>query len=157
MNDYNSLSEILYSNELDIKKFENLLSHNAQGYKFFWLEAIINLLPEKEDEIRFDEIIDEMIWEAWRIVTYYHLRLGPMVNGSAANYLERAIRTLYNCAKDELSIKMLSKEQLKGLIRKYNEQLREDKIHLTDYVPYRLISPFLDKLGKDYVERKDYA
>ena len=31
MNDYNSLSEILYSNELDIKKFENLLSHNAQG------------------------------------------------------------------------------------------------------------------------------
>ena len=58
MNDYNSLSEILYSNELDIKKFENLLSHNAQGYKFFWLEAIINLLPEKEDEIRFDEIID---------------------------------------------------------------------------------------------------
>lgn len=157
MNDYNSLSEILYSNELDIKKFENLLSHNAQGYKFFWLEAIINLLPEKEDEIRFDEIIDEMIWEAWRIVTYYHLRLGPIVNGSAANYLERAIRTLYNCAKDELSIKMLSKEQLKGLIRKYNEQLREDKIHLTDYVPYRLISPFLDKLGKDYVERKDYA
>lgn len=157
MNDYNSLSNILYSNELDIKKFENLLSHNAQGYKFFWLEAIVNLLPESDGVIFFEEIIDEMIWEAWRMVTYYHLRLGPTVNGNAANYLEHAVRKLYSCAKAELSIKMLSREQLKALIHKYNEQLHEDKVHLTDYVPYRLISPFLDKAGKDFVDRKDYA
>lgn len=30
------LSEILYSNKLDIKKFESLLNNNDQGYKFFW-------------------------------------------------------------------------------------------------------------------------
>lgn len=33
----------------------------------------------------------------------------------------------------------------------------EDKLHLTDYVPYRLIKPFVEKEGKDYIDRKNYG
>ena len=44
--DSSKLSSILYSNKLDVKKFENLLSNNDQGYKFFWLEAILELVTK---------------------------------------------------------------------------------------------------------------
>ena len=31
------------------------------------------------------------------------------------------------------------------------------KTHLTDYVPYRLIKPFVDKEGKEYIDKKQYG
>lgn len=43
------------------------------------------------------------------------------------------------------------------LIGKYNDVLEADKIHLTDYVPYRLIKPFMDKEGKAYIDSKNYG
>ena len=63
----------LYSNQLDIKKFENLLSNNDQGYKFFWLEAIMKLLPNNNESFTFEVVIEVMIWGAWRTVTHYLL------------------------------------------------------------------------------------
>lgn len=151
------LSEILYSNKLDIKKFESLLSNNDQGYKFFWLEAILRLLAKKRERFTFEEIIDEMILGSWRMVTHYHLRLGHTVNGNAENFLEHAIRILYEKTKDELGNKALSRDRLLLLIKKYQKELWEDKVHLTDYVPYRLIKQFVEKEGKDYIDRKNYG
>lgn len=151
-----NLSDLLYSNKLDVKKFERLISNNSQGYKFYWLEAILRILPDGKDEILFDEIVNEMIWEAWRTVSHFHLRLGPAVNGKVENFLEHAIRVLNECAKDELSTKIPSHDMLIRLIKKYDVHLNEDKIHLTDYVPYRLIKPFVGKEGKDYVDHKQY-
>lgn len=147
----------LYSNKLDIKKFENLLSHNDQGYKFFWLEAIMQLIPDNRELYTFEDVIDEMIWGAWGTVTHYHLRLGHNVNGTVENFLEHAIRILYEASKNELKNKMPSRERLLFLINKYNEQLLLDKAHLTDYVPYRLIKPFVDKEGKTYIDKKNYG
>ena len=118
------LSEILYSNKLDVKKFESLLSNNDQGYKFFWLEAILRLLAQKE-RFTFEEIIDEMILGSWRMVTHYHLRLGHTVNGNAENYLEHAIRILYEKTKDELGNKAPSRDRLLILIKKFQKELWE--------------------------------
>ena len=87
--DSGKLSTILYSNKLDVKKFENL-----QGYKFFWLEAILKLIAQNKQLFTFEDVIDEMIVGAWRMVTHYHLRLGHTVNGNAENFLEHAIRIL---------------------------------------------------------------
>ena len=47
-----------------------------------------------------EDVIDEMICEAWHTVTHYHLRLGPTVNGNAENFLEHAINTLNHFSKD---------------------------------------------------------
>lgn len=157
MGDLKSLSTALYSNQLDIKKFENLLSNNDQGYKFFWLEAIMKIIPNENDLFTFEDVINEMIWGAWRTVTHYHLRLGHTVNGNAENFLEHAIRILYESAKEELSNKTPSKDKLMYLIKKYDYKLAEDKNHLTDYVPYRLIKPFVDKEGKTYIDKKNYG
>lgn len=117
MDHLSKFSGILYSNKLDIKKFERLLCNNDQGYKFFWLEAIMRLVPNKAYDFSFDEIINEMIWEAWRTVTHYHLRLGHIVNGNAENFLEHAVRVLNECTKKELANKAPSHENLLRLIK----------------------------------------
>ncbi len=155
--DSSKLSTILYSNKLDVKKFENLLSNNDQGYKFFWLEAILKLIAQNRQLFTFEDVIDEMIVGAWRMVTHYHLRLGHTVNGNAENFLEHAIRILYECSKKDVGNKSPSKDRLLFLIKKYQDDLMDDKLHLTDYVPYRLIKPFVEKEGKVYIDRKNYG
>lgn len=155
--DSGKLSTILYSNKLDVKKFENLLSNNDQGYKFFWLEAILKLIAQNKQLFTFEDVIDEMIVGAWRMVTHYHIRLGHTANGNAENFLEHAIRILYECSKEDIGNKTPSKDRLLFLIQKYQDNLMEDKLHLTDYVPYRLIKPFVEKEGKDYIDRKNYG
>lgn len=157
MGDNRKMELPLYSNKLNVKKFENLLSNNDQGYKFFWLEAIMKLIPNGNDLFTFEDVINEMIVGAWKTVTHYHLRLGHTVNGNAENFLEHAIRLLYENAKTELKNKVPSRDRLLYLIGKYNDVLEADKIHLTDYVPYRLIKPFMDKEGKAYIDSKNYG
>lgn len=157
MSDVRRLDLTLYSNKLNVKKFENLLSNNDQGYKFFWLEAIMRLIPNGNDLFSFEDVINEMIVGAWKTVTHYHLRLGHTVNGNAENFLEHAIRILYDKSKKELRNKAPSNERLLYLINKYNDDLMDDKNHLTDYVPYRLIKPFVDKEGKKYIDNKSYG
>ncbi len=155
--DSGKLSTILYSNKLDVKKFESLLSNNDQGYKFFWLEAILKSIARNKQLFTFEDVIDEMIVGAWRMVTHYHLHLGHTVNGNAENFLEHAIRILYECSKKDVGNKSPSKDRLLFLIQKYQDDLMDDKLHLTDYVPYRLIKPFVEKEGKDYIDRKNYS
>lgn len=157
MGDNRKMELPLYSNKLNVKKFENLLSNNDQGYKFFWLEAIMKLIPNGNDLFTFEDVISEMIVGAWKTVTHYHLRLGHTVNGNAENFLEHAIRLLYENAKTELKNKVPSRDRLLYLVGKYNDVLEADKIHLTDYVPYRLIKPFMDKEGKAYIDSKNYG
>ena len=86
--------EIVYENNLDTDKFARMFNNKAQSYNFYWFEAILNLMKTEERDFTFDEVIDEMICEAWHTVTHYHLRLGPTVNGNAENFLEHAINTL---------------------------------------------------------------
>ena len=112
MGDNRKMELPLYSNKLNVKKFENLLSNNDQGYKFFWLEAIMKLIPNGNDLFTFEDVINEMIVSAWKTVTHYHLRLGHTVNGNAENFLEHAIRLLYGNAKTELKNKVPSRDRL---------------------------------------------
>lgn len=151
------ISRLISSSELDVKKFERLLSNNDQGYKFFWLEAIMRLLPTGKESYSFDEIINEMIWEAWETVTHYHLRLGHTVGDTVENFLEHAIKILYECVKRELDNKVPSRSRVLSIIRKNEALIMPDKVHLTDYVPYRLIKPFVDSEGKNYIDKKNYS
>lgn len=76
---------------------------------------------------------------------------------NAENFLEHAIRILYECSKEDVGNKSPSKDRLLFLIQKYQDNLMDDKLHLTDYVPYRLIKPFVEKEGKDYIDGKNYG
>lgn len=139
--------EIVYENNLDTDKFARMFNNKAQSYKFYWFEAILNLTVVSEEDLTFEEIIDEMICEAWYTVTHYHLRLGPTVNGNAENFLEHAINTL-NATATGLS-QNPSKDDLKQAIRDCEKELKRDKYRLTDYVPYKLLYPFFDVEGME--------
>lgn len=139
--------DLVYENNLDTDKFARMFNNKAQSYKFYWFEAILNLTKTSEEDLSFEDVIDEMICEAWHTVTHYHLRLGPTVNGNAENFLEHAINTLNNTVSD-LS-QNPSKEELKHAIRECEKELKRDKIRLTDYVPYKLLYPFFDVEGME--------
>lgn len=139
--------KVVYENNLYTDKFARMFNNKAQSYKFYWFEAILNLTKISEKDLTFEEIIDEMICEAWHTVTYYHLRLGPKVNGNAENFLEHAINTL-NSNISDLSQNQ-SKEELKRAIKQCDKELRRDKTRLTDYVPYKLLYPFFNVEGME--------
>ena len=139
--------EIVYENNLDTDKFARMFNNKAQSYKFYWFEAILNLSVVSDEDLTFEEIIDEMICEAWHTVTHYHLRLGSVVNGNSENFLEHAINTL-NVTATGLS-QNPSKEELKEAIKECDKELKRDKYRLTDYVPYKLLYPFFDTEGME--------
>lgn len=150
------LSRIVYENNLDIERFSRMFNNKTQSYKFYWFEAILNLTLSTNEDLTFNEIINEMICEAWHTVTHYHLRLGPNVNGSAVNFLEHAINML-NLKNKDLS-QNPSKEELKNAIMLSEKELKRDKTRLSDYVPYKLLYPFFDidglKEGLEYIKKE---
>ena len=135
-----------YQKNLDLRAFSQLLKDNAQGYKYYWLEAILELSGTRDDDLSFDEIFDLMIFNAWYSVTYYHLRLGPTVNGKAVNYLEHAVKCL-NKQHPELTQGAISDDRIKQAITNSKDILKTDKLGLCHYVPHRLLSPFFKTAG----------
>lgn len=154
----NNQLEIIYENNLDIQKFARMFNNKSQSYKFYWFEAILNLTMLSENDLTFDEIINEMICEAWHTVTHYHLRLGPTVNGNAENFLEHAINVLNQNVPD--LPQNPSKDELKLAIKSCEKELKRDKMRLTDYVPYKLLYPFFDvegmEEGLDYIKNDQH-
>lgn len=54
-----------YYNTLDIEGFSHMMKDPSYCYKFYWLEAIVQLIAEGVKETTFDAVIDEMICNAW--------------------------------------------------------------------------------------------
>ena len=98
-------------------------------YKFYWLEAIVNLISQGIRETTFDEIIDEMIANAWYSVREFHIHLsGIQVDGMVRDGLERAILNL--TAVSDLSANA-SKVEIKNAIQEHNGELKQAKEQLT--------------------------
>lgn len=133
-----------YINLLDTDKFARMLDDPTQCYKFYWLDAILTLIPATENEIPFNSIFDEMIYAAWHSVTKYHLRLGPAIKGASANLLEQAVRIVES---DPELVQSPSKEQILNAIRRRDKDLKGIKERLTRNVPYRLLSSFMSEIG----------
>ncbi len=62
-----------YLNTLDVEGFSKMLKDPSFCYKFFWLEAIVKLVSEGVNYASYDEIINEMIANAWYSVLEYHI------------------------------------------------------------------------------------
>ena len=64
-----------YYNSLDIHAFSLMMKNPSYCYKFYWLEAIVHQISEGVKETSFNEIIDEMIANAWYTVLEFHIHL----------------------------------------------------------------------------------
>ena len=67
--------EANYYNQLDIEAFSQMMKDPSYCYKFYWLEAVVHIISEGKNETTFDEIIDEMIANAWYSVREFHIHL----------------------------------------------------------------------------------
>lgn len=135
-----------FEKTLNCGAFSRLLKYNAQGYKYYWLESILDLSLHSDKALSYDEIFNEMIYKAWYSVTYYHLRLGPTVNGKPVNLLETAVKKLNEECK-ALILPGVSEERIKSSIIEHSSLLKNEKNALINYVPHKLIRPFFEEEG----------
>ncbi len=131
--------------QLDIEKFSHVLDDPNECYKFYWLEAIIQLLSKNNLIIPFDDIFDQMIANAWYTVTTFHLKLGPRRDiNKPSNAIEKAVYSLNNAV--ELPQNATRMEVLDA-IEKYRKAVMPYEKVLAINVPYRLLSSFITVTG----------
>lgn len=133
----------LYENQLDMRCFARMLESPTQSYKFYWLDAILTLLPNK-DEMTFEEVVFEMFWDSWYTVSHYHLHLGPTIEGKSENWIEHAVHII---EQDSDVILPMHKEQFMRLLVKNQDKIKDDIDGLIKNVPYRLLSSFMAEIG----------
>lgn len=132
-----------YSDILDIAHFSRVFDNKSECYKLFWFQAIARKIKEGHTIITFEELIDEMIADAWYMVSEYHLNLGP------SDALERVVHRLgeisnmKSCEKKEVILVYLAACEDKEVLNM--------KRTLSQNVPYRLQAPFMESMkGKEW-------
>lgn len=132
-----------YYNTLDIEGFSHMMKDPSYCYKFYWLEAIVQLIAEGVKETTFDAVIDEMICNAWYSVREFHIHLSGMpIDGQVKDGLERAVSKLSELSNLPANA---SKVEIKNAIKKYALELETSKEQLTNMVPYRALAGFFDR------------
>ena len=121
------------SEQLNIASLSRLFDNKAECYKLFWFQAILNHVCKGQQEIRFEELIDDMIANAWYMVTEYHLNLGPRDKlEEAVNYISSVTAMLPNVKQQEIRNWLQSSTD--SAVTRY-------KRTLTLNVPFRLQAP----------------
>lgn len=132
-----------YENTLEIEGFAQMMKDPSYCYKFYWLEAIVDLISRDVAETTFDEIINEMIANAWYSVREFHIHLSGMrADGLVRDGLERAILQLTKLSDLPANA---SRVEILNVIKEYDKELKQTKEQLTHMVPYRALAGFFSK------------
>ena len=138
------MSQLPYDEKLNIGYLSRLFDDTSNCYKFFWFQAILGKLSEDKTAFTYDELINEMIADAWYMVTEYRLRLGP---AGVKDNLEEAVKYIGEknifpaSEKRSIIIAWLENVEDKELL-KYKKELIKN-------VPYRIQVPFFDEIKID--------
>lgn len=136
--------QLPYSEELNIGYLSRLFDNTSNCYKFFWFQAIIGKVQKDKMLFTFDELINEMIADAWYMVTEYHLRLGPL---GITDNLEEAVKYIGQIRHFSSSEK---REKIIGFLESCEDKtVLKYKQTLSLNVPYRLQAPFYDEITID--------
>ena len=132
-----------YYNTLDIEGFSHMMKDPSYCYKFYWLEAIVQLISEGVQNTTFDAVINEMICNAWYSVREFYIHLsGIQVDGQVRDGLERAVLRLAEVSNLPANA---SKVEIRNAIKEHDEELKAAKEQLTNMVPYRALAGFFRK------------
>lgn len=133
-----------YSEELNIEYLGRLFDNTSECYKFFWFKAIVAKVIEGKCELTYEELVDEMIADAWYMVIEYNLNLGPK------DTLENLVY-LIKMKNPELKSKEEKSAIIDFLRNTDDKEIISKKRTLTYNVPYRLQSPFMRNMnGNDW-------
>lgn len=134
--------QLPYSEELNIGHLSRLFENTTNCYKFFWFQAILRKIDGVHCRFTFDELINEMIADAWYMVTEYHFRLGPL---GITDNLEEVVKYIY---ENYGIIPSEKREKLLEFLQKTEDKrISKYKSDLTLNVPYRLQVPFYDEIN----------
>lgn len=134
-----------YYNTLDIEGFSKMMNSPSYCYKFYWLEAIVQLISANKTEAAYDEIINKMISNAWYPVLEYHIHLSGIYGKDIIkDNLERAVlrlQELSQLSNNASDIEIINK------LHEFSEdkELRFYKKELTKNVPYKALSGFANR------------
>ena len=134
-----------YYNKLDIEGFSKMMSSPSYCYKFYWLEAIVQLISANRTEVTYDEIINKMIANAWFPVQEYHIHLsGIYGDGDVKDNLEKAVSRLYELTQLPSNANEI---QIMNKLAEFSDdkELHSYKTELTKNVPYKALSGFANK------------
>ena len=159
--DFSLVIDGKYYNTLEIENFSKMMDNPSYCYKFYWLDAITTLILENHTETTFNEIIDEMIADAWYSVVEFHIHLSGIVYKDKDN-LEKAVTIL----KEQSDLKSnVSKTEIKNAIKEYDSFIIKEKKTLTNMVPYKALSGFFidhnmgpldDSVGKMVAQIREF-
>ncbi len=135
------------SDDLRIEYFGHLFDNTSECYKMFWFQVIVEKILAGQTSAGYEEIIDEMIADAWYMVAEYHLNLGPRDN------LEFAVNRL-------VEISRFKPSEDKAVLLEYIRNCKDKEVQrykkvLTYNVPYRLQAPFMDLKSDDWNVTKE--
>lgn len=131
------------SDGLEIQYLSRIFDNTSECYKFFWFQAIVSKVLSGVTTISYEELIDEMIADAWYMVSEYHLNLGPK------DTLETVVQYIH-------TITGMKSSERKCVIIEYlqnctDKEVKQKKSTLTKNVPYRLQAPFINTVrGKEW-------
>jgi transcriptional regulator with XRE-family HTH domain len=131
------------SDQVNVAALSGLFSDKTTSYKYLFFLSLLDILEEKSfgvlSPISFQEIIVEMLLNAWYPHTYFKLSFGQ--TDKITKNLE-----LLDLAIDEpiLNRKVADKKLLRKAIFA-QKNLRRIVSNLSGYVPFRLIIPFLEE------------
>jgi len=129
--------QLPHSDQLNIAGLSRLFDNKSECYKLFWFQAILSYACKGQNEISFEELIDEMIADAWYMVTEYHLNLGPR------DTLEKAVNYIYS--NNPGMIPSVKKQDILDWLTNCSDpSVIKFKRDLTLNVPFRLQAPFFD-------------
>lgn len=143
-----------YYNTLYVEGFSRMMKDPSCCYKFYWLEAIVWLITENRKDATYNDIIDEMIANAWYSVLEFHVHLsGVFVDGQIKDNLEKVVCKLFELSGLPPNA---SKTEIKNQIRKFDISLHIEKMELTKNVPIKALSGFAN-IGADKISLNSSA
>lgn len=135
--------QLPYSDNIDVQYLSRLFDNTSECYKFFWFQAVVSKVIEGNEIVTYEELVNEMVADAWYMVTEYHLNLGPRDTLEGLVHYLQEISQMKSSEKKENIINYLKNCRDKEVIKR--------KRVLTKNVPYRLQAPFMDKVkGKEW-------
>ncbi len=132
------------SENLNIGYLSRLFDNTSTCYKYFWFQAILKKLSRDNNRFSFDELVNEMIADAWYMVTECHLRLGPIGVTDNLEEVVKYIGVIHPFPSSEKRDKIIDflKTCDDKKVLKYKQALILN-------VPYRLQVPFYDEISID--------
>ncbi len=135
-------SQLPQSNEVNVSALARLFTDTTTSYKYLFFISLLDILKRRQFEvlspISFQEIIVEMLANAWYPHTYFKLSFG-----SQDKIAQKLDSLTLEVSEPILKFTDTDKKLLRKTIASQN--LNSVISYLRKYVPFRLIIPFLEK------------